>query len=213
MRRLFCVLAFLILGYAEVSAQENKDKAFHVLNFGFYHSEGTLKGEHYSFNHLGLDLEKNWDRNKIGLSGWSLGYRKEELNKKHFGHFVNFGVFRRFDVWSGFYVKPGLKLEWGLPSDRLDHTMFREDGSYTYVYLLRNSNLPREINRGFFFWPVVDIKVGRTVSKFVFEAGLRGGYSEVVVEKYRFPKEDFQFEIDKNRVVIPSAVVTVGIKF
>ena len=213
MRRLFCALAFLILGCAEVSAQESNDNSFYTINGSFYHSEGVLEGESYSFNHLGLDLEKNWDRNKFGLSGWSLGYRKEELNKKHFGHFVNLGVFRRIGVGAGFYVKPGIKIEWGLPSDRFDHTVFHEDGSYTYVYLLRNSNLPSEINRGFFFWPVLDVKVGKTVSIFVFEAGLRGGYPEVVVEKYYISEDEFLFEIDKDRVLIPSAVVTVGLKF
>src|SRR3989344_4551150 len=182
MRRLFCALAVLILGCADVSAQESNDNSFYTINGSFYHSEGVLEGESYSFNHLGLDLEKNWDRNKFGLSGWSLGYRKEELNKKHFGHFVNLGVFRRIGVGAGFYVKPGIKIEWGLPSDRFDHT-------------------------------VLDVKVGKTVSIFVFEAGLRGGYPEVVVEKYYISEDEFLFEIDKDRVLIPSAVVTVGLKF
>ncbi|MEK7288326.1 MAG: hypothetical protein AAB091_07195, partial [Elusimicrobiota bacterium] len=77
---------------------------FRVLNFSFYHSEGVLKGKSYSFNHLGLDLERNWSQNKIGLSGWSLGYRKEELHRKRLGHFINLGVFRKFDVGAGFYV-------------------------------------------------------------------------------------------------------------
>lgn len=212
MRRLLCALVFLILGCADVSAQEN-DNSFYALNFSFYHSEDVLEGENYSFNHLGLDLEKNWQRNKLGLSGWSFGYRKEELHRKNFGHFVNLGVFRKFGAGAGFYIKPGVKLEWGLPSDRLDHTVFHEDGSYTYVYLLRNSNLPSEINRGFFFWPVLDVKVGRTVSVFVFEAGLRGGYPEVVVEEYYISENNFRFEIDKDRVLIPSAVATVGLKF
>lgn len=216
MRWLFCTLIFLILGCVDVSAQEQENEnnnSFYAFNFSLYHSEGVLKGENYSFNHLGLDLEKNWDGNKLGLSGWSFGYRKEELDKKYFGHFINFGVFSRIGVVAGFYVKPGIKLEWGLLSDRLDHAVFHEDGSYTYIYLLRNSSIPSEINRGFFLWPVLDIKVGRTVSIFVFEAGLRGGYPEVVVEKYYISENDFRFEIDKNRVLIPSAVATVGLKF
>ncbi len=213
MRRLFCTLAFLILSCADVFAQENKDNSFYALNLGLYHSEGILKGENYSFNHLGLDFEKNWDKNHLGLSGWSLGYRKEELDKKHFGHFINFGVFKRVDLGAGFYVKPSVKLEWGLPSDRLDHAVFHEDGSYSYVYLLRNSSIPSEINRGFFFWPVLDVRVGRTVSVFVFEAGLRGGYPEVVVEKYFISENNFRFEVDKDRALIPSVVATVGLKF
>lgn len=212
MKQLIFTLTILVIGCADVYAQEN-DNSFHSVNFGFYHSEGELEREYYSFNHIELVLEGNWDNNKLGLSGWSLGYRKEELHRKHFGHFINLGVFRKIGAVAGFYVKPGVKLEWGLPSDRLDHTVFRDDGSYSYVYLLRNSNLPSEINRGFFFWPVLDIKVGRTVSIFIFEAGLRGGYPEVVVENYYVSENNFQFEIDKDRILIPSAVVTVGIKF
>lgn len=210
MRRLLCVLAVLMLGCAEVSAQENNDNSFYALNFSFYHSEGVLERENYSFNHVGLDLEKNWSKNKIGLSGWTLGYRKEEIDKKNFGHFVNFGVFRRVGIGAGFYIKPSIRFEWGLPSDRLDHTVFHEDGSYAYVYLLRNSNLPKEINRGFFFWPVAEVKVGKTVSVFVFEAGIRGGYSEIGVEKY-YPFER-DFELSKRWIIIPSAVVTIGFK-
>lgn len=209
MMRITCVLAFIFIGCSNAFAQES----FYALDFSFYHSEGVLEGENYSFNHLGLDLEKNWSKNKIGLSGWSLGYRKEEIGRKHLGHFLNLGTFRRIGIGRGFYIKPAIKIEWGLPSDRLDHTVFHEDGSYAYVYLMRNSNLPSEINRGFFFWPVLDVKVGKTYSIFVFEAGLRAGYPQVVVEKYHISENDFQFEINKNRVVIPSAVVTVGLKF
>lgn len=211
MKNLSYALAFLLLSCADVSAQENNDNSFYVLNFSFYHSEGMLEGENYSFNHLGLDLEKNWSKNKFGLSGLSVGYRKEEINRKHFGHFLNFGTFRRIGVSRGFYVKPAIKIEWGLPSDRLDHTVFHEDGSYTYAYLLRNSNLPEEINRGFFFWPVLDVRAGKTFSIFIFEAGIRGGYSEVGVEKY-YPSER-DFEISKRWIIIPSAVATVGVKF
>lgn len=209
------ILALLfLLNCGNVYAQDNSG-SFYSLNFSFYHSEGIVEGEGYSFNHLGLDLEKNWRRPKFRsiLSGYSVGYRKEEMNNRHFGHFINLGIFRKFDTVAGVYIKPALKLEWGLPSDRLDHAVFRPDGSYTYVYLLRNSNLPEGINRGFLLWPVVDVRIGREISLFVFEAGLRGGYPEVVKEEYHISTEDFQFEVDKRRIVIPSAVVMLGIKF
>ena len=52
MRRIFCTLAFLVLASPDVSAQESKDNSFYALNASFYHSEGVLRGENYSFNHI-----------------------------------------------------------------------------------------------------------------------------------------------------------------
>lgn len=211
--KLLFLLLIFVFSHTEVLAQEDLGSSYYAVNTSFYHSEGRLEGENYSFNHAGLDLERNWSKNKLWLSGWSLGYRREELDKKHFGHFINFGVFRKFKIVAGIYIKPSIKLEWGLPSDRLDHTVFHEDGSYTYVYLLRNSDLPKGIGKGFFFWPVVDARVGKTLSIFVFEAGVRAGYPSIVKEEYITPETDFDFKIEKSAVLIPSLVGTIGIKF
>ena len=134
------------------------------INFRIDFSDTDVPG---AYNDVGLswqgvevELEKEFTKSKVVLSGFSLGLRRElfygftgfgtEKNVRRWdeGTYLVFRMFRTFDSsnrsWS---IGPSIAILYGIPGTTLNRTTRSTAGGagdgLTYVFPLRNSDLPR----------------------------------------------------------------------
>src|SRR3989338_7745855 len=116
MKKFICLATILILPVSvqEIVAQDNYDndesntvkeekkKPDHnhqmYLKAGLDHVGTSIEGFDIVVNGLNIELETYFNKNHLGLSGWSVGYRKDDVRQIDFGHFFNLGVFREMAV-------------------------------------------------------------------------------------------------------------------
>jgi hypothetical protein len=134
------------------------------INFRIDFSNTDVQG---AYNDVGLswqgvevELEKEFTKSKVVLSGFSLGLRRElfygftgfgtDKNVRRWdeGTYLLFRMYRTFDLsnrsWS---IGPSLAILYGIPGTTLNRTtgVTNADAGegFTYVFPLRNSDLPR----------------------------------------------------------------------
>ncbi|OGM98258.1 MAG: hypothetical protein A2915_04035 [Candidatus Yanofskybacteria bacterium RIFCSPLOWO2_01_FULL_41_34] len=223
--RLFLIIFLFGFFGSSLFAQDDssKDKNFQKENSGTYvkteliRGNFDLYGNNYRFNDFWIGIEHYMARNRLTISGFSFGYKKEDFSSSNYGHFVNGKLFWKFKTrWFDF--KPGVGMEWGKPSPRFEHTNFKYSGdklvSYERVYLERNANVPFDIKStglaGLFF----ETGLSRKAGPMMFEGGARFGINGFVVNEFYFSDDgnlDFQSS-KKERNLIPVLYIGVGIK-
>src|SRR3990167_9895384 len=118
-KKTLCLIAILILFVPaqELGAQERASDHNHqtFLKIGLVHTESEIKGFNVTINGLSIDLETYFNKNHLGFSGWFVGYRKDDIRRADFGHFLNSGIFRKADI-SVVDLKFGGGIEWGIPT-------------------------------------------------------------------------------------------------
>lgn len=134
------------------------------INFRIDFSNTDVQG---AYNDVGLswqgvevELEKEFTKSKVVLSGFSLGLRRElfygftgfgtDKNVRRWdeGTYLLFRMYRTFDLsnrsWS---IGPSIAILYGIPGTTLNRTtgVTNADAGegFTYVFPLRNSDLPR----------------------------------------------------------------------
>src|SRR3990167_4439601 len=97
MRYLVLVGLFFFSLCSGALAQENENKKHGYKTYlegSVFHAEGDIEGFRYNINGLAVDIETYFNGSHIGLSGWSIGYRKDDLRYSDTGQLFNFKVFR-----------------------------------------------------------------------------------------------------------------------
>lgn len=173
----------------------------------------SIVGFDYSFKDMGISMQTHFPKTHLGfISGYSWGYRKEEIQNSEQGHYLNARIFQR--VGSGrAYAKVGEGVEWGMPGDVFTRTNFQyKNGSlikYTHIYLDRNFWIPGvKVKRSGVLYPVFEIGTGFRTDRFNLETGLRGGFFRFGVERYDLVNNDYG--VDKIRVIVPSIFINIG---
>ena len=188
MRKTILVLACLFLISGSVSAQSGTYFKVNVI-----YGDLNIYGFDYYFNDLALEIENHWAKRHGGLSGFSVGYRKEDLSSSEYGHFINGKFFWKAEK-RGFYFKPGIGAEWGKPSHRFEQTKFNYSGtelvSYQRIYLNRNAWMPVGVKGTGTLNPFFELGVGQKTGPFIFEGGARIGYGKFVVNTFQFQNGD-----------------------
>ena len=139
------------------------------INFRIDFSRTSVEG---AYNNVGLDwqgleveFEKEFKTNKVVLSGFSLGLRRElfygftgfgtDKNVRRWdeGTYLMLRLFRTFDVsgnksWS---IGPSFSILYGIPGTTLDRTSAATydaaGNDYTHVFPIRNSDLPKSVTQ------------------------------------------------------------------
>jgi hypothetical protein len=134
------------------------------LNFRVDFNRTNVAG---AYNDVGLnwqgfefEIEKEFTKSKVILSGFSLGVRRElfyaftgfggvrDVHRWDEGTYLSLRFFRSFDV-SGersWFIGPSFAILYGIPGTTLDRTIgggFGDDSSYTHVFPMRNSDVPK----------------------------------------------------------------------
>src|SRR5215204_2933598 len=135
------------------------------INFRIDFSRADVDG---AYNDVGLswqgvevELEKEFTKSKVVLSGFALGLRRElfygftgfgndkDVRRWDEGTYLFFRMYRTFDVSSNrsWTIGPSFTILYGIPGTTLDRTTAVRDGDagfdYTHVFPVRNSDLPK----------------------------------------------------------------------
>lgn len=228
MRKIVLVFVALLLVSGPAFAQSVKDnkekqskksvkiKSGTYLKMELIHGDFGLYDFDYYFNDLDLEIENHWTKRHVGLSGFSVGYRKEDFSSAEYGHFINGQVFWKAEK-RGFYFKPGVGVEWGKPSYRFEQTKFNYSGSelisYRRIYRERNAWMPIGVKDTGMLNPFFDFSIGQKAGPFIFEGGARIGYGKFVINTFQFQSGNLTSqELSERHNFVPALYMGVGVK-
>jgi hypothetical protein len=130
------------------------------INFRIDFSDTDVQGADndvgLSWQGVEVELEKEFTKSKVVLSGFALGLRRElfygftgfgnDTNVRRWdeGTYLVLRMFRTFDLsnksWS---IGPSVSILYGIPGTTLNRTTGDAGNHLTYVFPLRNSELPK----------------------------------------------------------------------
>lgn len=217
MKRVTFILVGLILTFsASIYAQdkEKNETSDTYIKFGVIHSQGKIEWADYVLNSLSIEIETYFNKNHLGLSGWSLGYRKEDFQHSEFGHSLNFDTFRTKNIKVA-DVKLDGGFEWGMPSNAFSRTKFNSltdsDISYSHVFLNRNSNIPGTgTKRDGTLYPFMKFSLVKRSKQFILEGGMRVNIMKFGIDEYNVSSNKLTVVTRDRRMAVPTVFVSVG---
>lgn len=226
MKRILILALLLILpsGVFAQQVEENKSeekpepKHNHdtYVKMGFNHWEGKVWDFNYNLNGVNFDIETYFNTTHLQLSGWSIGYRKDDLRYSDSGHLLNFKVFRTFDL-KVVDAKIGGGGEWGMSAFVLDQTRFENTGDdsirYRHVYPVRNSDAPYigTMHDGVLY-PIGEVSLLKRKSIFLIEGGIRESFMRFGNDGYTVRNDISTYSFQRKRLPLMTVFVNVGIK-
>lgn len=216
MKNISVLLTGLILTLStNVFAQESKEAPGTYIKLGLVHSQGKIEWADYVLNGLSVEVETYFEDNHLGLSGWSLGYRKEDFQHSEFGHLLSADVFRTESIKIADF-KFGGGVEWGMPSNGFSRTKFNSqtdsDISYSHVFLNRNSNIPRMgTKRDGTLYPFMKFSLVKRNKFFILEGGTRISIMKFGIDEYSVSGNNFRAVMRDRRIAIPSVFISIGL--
>lgn len=215
MKRVCGLLVGLVLTFSvDIYAQEKKESSDSYIKFGVVHSQGKVEWADYLINGISLEVETYFQNNHLGLSGWSIGYRKDDLRYSEFGHILNVDTFRTQSIKMA-DIKFGGGVEWGMPADGFSRTKFnsRTDSelSYSHVFLITDSNVPRTgtKNDGVLY-PFMKLSLVKRNKWFILEGGARISLMKFGLDEYSVSSDRLRVVSRDRRMAIPSVFVSIG---
>ncbi len=177
---------------------------------------GNLFGSDYYLTSAGLEVETYFNDTHLQLSGWSIGYRKDDLRYSSSGHMFNGKVFRNFNL-KILELKPAFGLEWGMPSGSFNKTIFYYDINsliyYRQTYPVKNSNVPFIGTRtDGAFYPFAELALLKRAGPLLFEGGMRVNMIRFGIDDYYIMHDHITYSSTKKRILVPCLFVSVGIK-
>ncbi len=216
MKKICILFVGLVLTFsADIYAQENKETSNTYIKLGFVHSSGSIEWADYVINGMSVEVETYFKNNRLGLSGWCIGYRKDEIRYAEFGHLLNVDTFRTKSIRVA-DIKFGGGVEWGMPSDGFSRTKFntRTDPnlSYSHVFLSKNSNIPKTgtKNDGALY-PFARVSLVRRSKVFILEVGTRVNIMKFGIDEYNISNDRLMVTSRNRRIAVPTVFVSVGL--
>jgi hypothetical protein len=216
MKKICVLFVGLVLTFsADIYAQENKETSNTYIKLGFVHSQGSIEWAEYVINGFSIEVETYFKNDHLGLSGWSIGYRKDNLQYAEFGHLLSVDAFRTRSIKIA-DVKFGGGIEWGMPSDGFSHTRFnnRTDSnlSYDHVFLDKNSNIPKigTKNDGALY-PFARVSLVRRSKVFILEVGTRVNIMKFGIDEYNVSNDRLMVTSRNRRMAVPTVFISVGL--
>lgn len=221
MKKLLTAVILLALLPANVLAQsenqeKTKDSHGTYIKAGLTHWEGRLWNFYYNLNGVNIDLETYFNSNHAQISGWSVGYRKDDLRYTDSGHMLNLRIFRTFNVKFADF-KAGAGAEWGMPSLAFDKTRFENTRSgplrYRHVYPVRNSNVPYVgTTKDGIFYPFLDVSLLKRKGIFLVEGGARVNLIRYGNDGYTVRNDIIEFDLRQKTLPTTMMFINFGIK-
>ncbi len=168
------------------------------------------------YKSIGLEIETYFDKNHLQLSGWSLGYRKDDIRYAELGHMFSGKAFRTFGL-KGLELKSAAGIEWGMPSLSFDKTNFSyaEDGtvSYKHIYPYRNSNIPfAGTTKDGAIYPFMEFSAQRRTRAFLVEGGMRVNIIRFGFDDYSIKNDIITYNLRDKRTLVPYLFINFGLK-
>lgn len=177
--------------------------------------QGNIFGSDYNLTSLNTEFEFYFAKNHI-LSGWSIGYRKDDMEYTDAGHMFSGKTFRNFDLRL-FEIKTSGGMEWGIPSLNFDKTVFGDgkDGSvkYRHTYPKKNSNIPGiGTTKDGVFYPFGELSILERRSIILIEGGMRINIIKFGVDNYQIINDQIKHDFGNRLMMAPYLFLNIGIK-
>lgn len=213
------LIGFISIFSVDVSAQDKKENSGTYVKFGIVHSQGSIEWADYVLNGFSIEVENHFEDKHLGLSGWSVGYRKDDFKYAEFGHMLNFDTFRVYNLKVGKIrgdIKFGGGIEWGMPAHKFSHTKFNNgtgaDISYSHVFLNTNSNIPGVGTRNDgVLYPFAKLSLARRSRSLFLEGGMRLSIMKFGIDEYSVSSDKLIVVTRDRRMTIPSVFVSIGL--
>ena len=205
------------------------------IDFNATNVDGAFNDVGMGWQGVEVEIEKEFTKSKVVLSGFSLGLRRElfyaftgfgsdkDVQRWDEGTYLTLRLFRSFDLSSSrsWSIRPSFTMLYGIPGTTLSGTIGRSygDGGYDYtrVFPMRNADLPQllaeraELNSdSALFYPEASFSLTRRLAKGGIVVEWLGG-----VRMIRFGIVDSNVQgnlFSERRTFIPSVGLRVGFR-
>ena len=205
------------------------------LDFNAADVDGAFNDVGLGWEGLEVEIEKEFTKSKVVLSGFSLGLRRElfyaftgfgnakDVHRWDEGTYLTFRIFRSFDLTSSrsWSIRPSFTLLYGIPGTTLSGTIGRAYGDgeydYTHVFPMRNADVPQllaeqaELNSdSALFYPEASVSLTRRLAKGGIVVEWLGGFRVI-----RFGIVDSNIQgnlFSEKRTFVPSVGLRVGFR-
>lgn len=179
------------------------------INARFDVSRSVINGKEMMFTWDGkeIEIEKEFKRNRLLLSGFAIGIRKEGRILID-GNYLYARTYRKYNIgkWE---LAPSLSVIYGDPGLRFESTEFN-NGAYVHVNLVRNIGIPNYgVERAAVLYPEISVALRRKLKRFNIEpvAGVR-------IMHYGILRSDYHDGTYKEKIILsPSVGLRLGLKF
>jgi hypothetical protein len=175
-----------------------------------------LFGANYDLTSVNLEIERYFGGTLL-FSGFSIGYRKDAVQRFDSGHMFSAALFRDADFKLA-ALKVGGGMEWGLPSLNFDQTEFdfAADGTvrYRHTHPGRNSYVPFVGTKSdAALYPFLELSAVQRPGNMLLEAGMRINVIRFHFDDYEVsPADDVRRAFNESRVLVPYLFVNLGIR-
>ncbi|KKT82021.1 MAG: hypothetical protein A3B99_02195 [Candidatus Yanofskybacteria bacterium RIFCSPHIGHO2_02_FULL_44_12b] len=204
--------------FAQEKEPEKKDagKDGSYIKLSFSQKNRTIAGLGYDMAGLEISFEKYLKNNCLGLSGWSIGLRKDEFIYLESGYLLNLRVFRNQKA-GPVDAKLGIGAEWGAPPLTFDRTRFEfrdhELVSYKHVHIIRNSKIPRiGTVRDGVLYGFIEGAISKRKGPFLLEAGVRGNAIRFGIDVFHLKDDRLTHTSTDKLLIVPAYFVSLGVK-
>ena len=176
-----------------------------------------LFGTNFELRSVKLSVESYFRDTLMQLSGFSVGYRKDNLHRSESGHMMSLGLFRDIDV-KVFAVKTSAGVEWGMPSFSFDQTVLRSGREgvvrYHHAYIYRNADIPFVgTSTDGVVYPFIEVSVLQRPWGLLFETGMRVGFPRFNLDDYEVsPRDLVGYALNRKRVIVPYVFAQFGVR-
>jgi hypothetical protein len=213
-----CAIFLLFSCNSSFSQEKEKISGRTYIKLDLFSIVGSLEGFPITTPGYGLELEHKFAKNKLFLSGWAIGYRKEDINDNTTGHYIEGKAFRYFGL-KPIDIRVGGGVGWGLPSSVYENSKYEKIGDnyfpVTHTYLRRNTKfIAIKIDNTAVLYPFMDFAASWKPKFLVFEAGVRGNLLNFGVSKYEYSNGFFSDTRSTTKIIfIPYIGVGTRIRF
>ena len=130
-------------------------------------TDSSVADQELNWRGIEFEAEHGFKRNKLLLSGFAAGIRKESERWDE-GVYLSFRTFRREEL-SGFQIIPSITVLWGSPGltlNRATQERYGEFVPYKRIFPLRNAEVPGfDIENAGLIYPELSVAVRKTFFK------------------------------------------------
>ncbi len=211
MRNLILVSLISIFVSAGASAQEKKGGAFFKLDF--MKSIGAVEKVSRNADSILFEFESDFSKDRFFLSGWAVGYRKEDIHFINAGHYLSVRTFHNFNLRFS-EMQLGAGEEWGYPSLTSQKTVSGIDPAhpeaFRHIFPIRNSNMPFiGPDHDGTLYPFLTMTLSRKMGSLKLEGGVRMDFRKFGIDTYG---PNGQFSSKDKWAVSPSAIFGIGLR-
>jgi hypothetical protein len=170
------VIALFFVALSSIAwGEENKGRNSFLLSAN-YTAGSVMEGTSFRIIGATMEYEDQWSKNLLGVSGYAVGFRKDDLPVDGAGYALTARLFHAAPLARRTSVLFGAGAEWIIPSNSYSVAKYSYDAdgeleSWQRTFVRTNSWAPHGTRRNSRWNPVVDVRLQQRWKGFQFFGG------------------------------------------